>query len=92
MKSNEILLEVKDVHVGFRIKDDYYDAVDGVSFSLARNEKLAIVGESGCGKSTLATAIVGLHDRLNMGIFIKFAQIEEYTRDEKETSIDDSHY
>ena len=68
MKSNEILLEVKDVHVGFRIKDDYYDAVDGVSFSLARNEKLAIVGESGCGKSTLATAIVGLHDRLNTRI------------------------
>ena len=27
-------------------------AVDGVSFTLTKNETLAIVGESGCGKST----------------------------------------
>ncbi len=58
------LLEVKDLHTGFRIKDDYYDAVDGVSFALNPDEVLAIVGESGCGKSTLATTIMGLHDPL----------------------------
>lgn len=62
---NKVLLEVKDLHTGFRIKDSYFDAVDGVSFTLSRNEKLAIVGESGCGKSTLATTIVGLHDKKN---------------------------
>ena len=28
-------------------------AVDGVSFSVARGETLALVGESGCGKSTV---------------------------------------
>ena len=49
------LLEINNLHVGFRIKDDFYDAVDGVSLSLEKNEILAIVGESGCGKSTLAT-------------------------------------
>ena len=65
MDSNKVLLEVKDLHTGFRIKDNFYDAVDGVSFTLSKNEKLAIVGESGCGKSTLATSIVGLHDRKN---------------------------
>lgn len=65
MESNKVLLEVKDLHTGFRIKDSYFDAVDGVSFTLSKNEKLAIVGESGCGKSTLATSIVGLHDRKN---------------------------
>lgn len=65
MDSNKILLEVKDLHTGFRIKDTFYDAVDGVSFTLSKNEKLAIVGESGCGKSTLATSIVGLHDKKN---------------------------
>jgi peptide/nickel transport system ATP-binding protein len=36
-------------------------AVDGVSFSIARGETLALVGESGCGKSTVARLIVGLH-------------------------------
>jgi len=62
------LLDVQNLHTGFRIKDDYYDAVDGISFTLDRNEILAIVGESGCGKSTLATTIMGLHDPNNTKI------------------------
>src|SRR5262249_24334460 len=35
-------------------------ARDGVSFSLARHETLAIVGESGCGKSMPALSIMRL--------------------------------
>jgi peptide/nickel transport system ATP-binding protein len=35
-------------------------AVDGVSFSVAKGETLAIVGESGCGKSTTAKLIARL--------------------------------
>lgn len=34
--------------------------VDDVSLTLARGEKLALVGESGCGKSTTALALLGL--------------------------------
>ncbi|MEL4024155.1 ABC transporter ATP-binding protein [Lysinibacillus endophyticus] len=62
MKSNGEILKIKDLHIGFKINDEFYDAVDGVSLTLKRNEILAIVGESGCGKSTLATSIIGLHD------------------------------
>ena len=36
-------------------------AVDGVSFSVAAGETVAMVGESGCGKTTLARSIVHLH-------------------------------
>jgi peptide/nickel transport system ATP-binding protein len=35
--------------------------VDGVSFTLARGEAVAFVGESGCGKSSLARTLLGLH-------------------------------
>ncbi|MEY2730857.1 MAG: hypothetical protein RL584_1983, partial [Pseudomonadota bacterium] len=36
-------------------------AVDGVSFSIAAGQTLALVGESGCGKSTVARLLVGLY-------------------------------
>ncbi|BCP62525.1 TPA: ABC transporter ATP-binding protein [Streptococcus suis] len=68
MATEKKLLDIKDLHVGFRIGDDYFDAVDGVDISLQKNEILAIVGESGCGKSTLATTIMGLHNPLNTKI------------------------
>lgn len=60
---SEKLLEVKNLKTSFRIKDDYYAAVDDVSLSVNKNEVLAIVGESGCGKSALAFSIMGLHNR-----------------------------
>lgn len=62
------LLEINALHTAFRMQDRYFDAVDDVSFSLEKNEILAIVGESGCGKSTLATTIVGLHNKANTRI------------------------
>lgn len=63
-----MLLTITDLHTGFRIKDTYFNAVDGVSIHLKKNEILAIVGESGCGKSSLATSIIGLHDPNNTKI------------------------
>jgi len=62
------LLAVRNLHVGFRINDAFYDAVDGVSLTLKNNEILAIVGESGCGKSTLATSIIRLHHGRNVRV------------------------
>ncbi|QIL46157.1 ABC transporter ATP-binding protein [Vagococcus coleopterorum] len=62
MSVEKVVLEINHLHTGFRLRDDYYDAVDDISLTLKQNEVLAIVGESGCGKSTLAITIMGLHD------------------------------
>ncbi|TBL77319.1 ABC transporter ATP-binding protein [Paenibacillus thalictri] len=56
------VLHIDNLRVSFRIRDDYYAAVNGVSLEVHPYEVLAIVGESGCGKSALAQAVTGLHD------------------------------
>ena len=57
------VLEIENLRTSFRIKDNYYAAVDDVSLTVEKNELLAIVGESGCGKSAFAFSIMGLHSQ-----------------------------
>jgi oligopeptide/dipeptide ABC transporter ATP-binding protein len=54
------LLEVDDLSVTFGSDEGAVRAVEHVSFALARNQTLCVVGESGCGKSVTALAIMGL--------------------------------
>jgi oligopeptide/dipeptide ABC transporter ATP-binding protein len=54
------VLDVEDLRTEFRIGGKWHAAVDGVSFSLAPRETLALVGESGCGKSMTSLSIMGL--------------------------------
>src|SRR5205085_11956657 len=55
------LLAVEDLHVWFELPGGgELHAVQGVSLSIARGERLGLVGESGCGKTTTALAIMGL--------------------------------
>ncbi|HXE58610.1 MAG TPA: ABC transporter ATP-binding protein [Gemmatimonadales bacterium] len=54
------LLEVRDLRITFPGDGTVARPVDGVSFSLARGETLALVGESGCGKSLTGLALLKL--------------------------------
>jgi peptide/nickel transport system ATP-binding protein len=70
------ILEIGGLVTSFRTGGAWHAAVNGVSFSLARNETLALVGESGCGKSVTALSILGLlppaNGRISSG-HIRFA-------------------
>ncbi len=56
------LLEVRDLQVEFKVRDNVTKAVNGVSYSVNAGETLAVLGESGSGKSVTAQAIMGILD------------------------------
>lgn len=57
-----MLLEVRDLYVEFRTRDGVAHAVNGVDYSVAAGETLAVLGESGSGKSVTAQAVMGILD------------------------------
>jgi len=60
LAQDELLIEVKDLAIHFRLLQGILRAVDGVSFEIRRGRTLGVVGESGCGKSVTAQGIMRL--------------------------------
>ena len=54
------LLEIEDLRVQFQTQMGTVKAVDGISYTVAAGETVAIVGESGCGKSMSALSVLRL--------------------------------
>lgn len=45
----DVVLEVKDLDITFRMVTGDVHAIRGVNFKLRENEVMSLVGESGCG-------------------------------------------
>ena len=67
MSRNGRLVNVKNLHVYFPVfggvfskKVNSVKAVDGISFSIEKNQTIGLVGESGCGKTTVGRAMINI--------------------------------
>src|SRR5436305_1598106 len=72
------ILEVKDLIVeyqGVGFRKPPKRVIEGVSFSIAPGETLALVGESGSGKSTIGNTILGLTKATGGSIVFEGADI-----------------
>ena len=57
---NDLILDLQNVNVKFKVEDDILHILRDVSLSVPRGSFLCVVGESGCGKSTLGRSILKL--------------------------------
>jgi oligopeptide transport system ATP-binding protein len=83
----EPVLTVEGLEVEFRTEDGVVNAVDGVGYTLARGETLAILGESGSGKTVHARAIMRILDSppaFTTGGEVRLDGIELLTLDEED--------
>lgn len=71
MKSNEKLLEVKNLKVEFGKSNKKFVAVNDVSFNIYKGETFGLVGESGSGKTTIGRAIIRINPAASGEIIYK---------------------
>ncbi len=57
--NNDILLNIDDLTVGYRVGDSFRHAVRHVSLEIPAGQTCGLIGESGSGKTTLALAVMG---------------------------------
>ena len=69
-------------NVSFAYPNSEKYAVQGISFTLAAGEKLALVGENGAGKTTLVKLLARLYDPTEGRILLDGIDIKEYDLDE----------
>ena len=56
------ILDTNNLSVKFNLKEEEFEAVKGISFSLNTGEILGLIGESGSGKSVTSQSITRLID------------------------------
>jgi len=59
-KSDDIFLEIKNLHLDFSIYQGIVQVLDGIDISMKRGEIFGLVGETGCGKTVTTRSIVRL--------------------------------
>lgn len=56
--STDPILEIRDLHVGYRVYKGFLKVVNGVNITVQKGEKIGLVGEAGCGKTTTMKSVI----------------------------------
>lgn len=81
MNSEEknIILEVRNLSVGYSKKRSDSVVADAINFSILKGELVGLVGANGIGKSTLLRTLTGMQDALSGDVFLNSKNLNEYS-------------
>jgi len=60
MVEGKAILDIRDLHVWFRVYEGLSKVLDGVSLHVQEGERVGLVGETGCGKTVAMKAAMGI--------------------------------
>lgn len=60
MDNREVILDIQDLKLWYKVYRQYSYVLDGVNLKVHRGEKVGIVGEAGCGKTTTVKSILSI--------------------------------
>ena len=83
-KTNRPLVDVRNLKQHFQISTGFFrntplKAVDGVSFTIQKEETLGLVGESGCGKTTVGRTLLHLYAPTSGEVYFDGEKVEAKT-------------
>ena len=76
------MIEIKDITKTYKTGDVSFQALRGVSFTIADGEFVAIMGPSGSGKSTLMHILGGLDNPTSGTYFLDGKDVSKLSDDE----------
>ena len=77
-EKQHIVLEVKDLTVGYFHKKKPLAVVSGINFQLKEGQLIGLVGTNGIGKSTLLRTLTGMQSKLAGTIILKGQKLSAY--------------
>ena len=83
-KTEDIIIEAKNITRVYGGQDEACKALDGVSFTIKKGESVAIIGKSGSGKSTLMHILACLDKPTSGQLFIDGREVSQMSQKELE--------
>ena len=77
-----MILQVKDVHKSFQVKNKELKILKGVNLEVSQPQTLAIMGESGSGKTTLLSILAGLEPPTSGEVQIQATDLTKFSEAE----------
>ena len=79
MENARILLEAKNLSIGYATKKQVTTIACGINLKLKRGNLTTLIGANGAGKSTLLRTLTGIQDPLAGSVVLNGASIASYT-------------